>query len=134
MTTPGLDLADFQTMFPEFSAVSTSLIDTFINLINNGYNFTTNDVTDTTILNIYYQLLAHFVSTSTQPVTGNIAGPSGSYMPDSTTASHVSISFMQIQNLSLDQSFMNSTRYGQVFWMMTKQQYVQNFYLNQWFF
>lgn len=133
MTTPGLDLTDFQTMFPEFSAVSTSLIDTFINLINNGYNFTTNNVTDTTILNIYYWLLAHFVSTSTQPVTGNISGPSGSYMPDSTTASHVSISFMQIQNLSLDQSFMNSTRYGQVFWMMTKQQYVQNFYLNQWF-
>jgi hypothetical protein len=128
---PGLNLTDFQTMFPEFNLVSTSLITTFINLINNGYGFITSNETSTTVLDIYYWLVAHFVSTSTQQSTGNINGPAASWMLEATTTAQVSASFAKIQNLSIDQSFMNSTRYGQVFWMMTKQQYVQNFYLNQ---
>ena len=128
---PGLNLTDFQTMFPEFNLVSSSLITTFINLINNGYGFITSNETSATVLDIYYWLLAHLVSASTQQSTGNINGPAASWMLEATTTAQVSASFAKIQNLSIDQSFMNSTRYGQVFWMMTKQQYVQNFYLNQ---
>ncbi len=126
---PGLTLANFQTMFPEFGNVSVDLINTFINLINNGYQFTQQNVTDATTLNIYYWLLAHLVATATQQITGATGGPAGSYMPLSSTAGLVSMSFEQIPNLSADQAFMLSTRYGQVFWTFTKQQYIQNFYL-----
>ena len=127
---PGLQLAQFRTLFPEFSAVSDALVQTFLDLINNGYNFINNSVTNTTILNIYYWLSAHFVATATIPVTGAIAGAAGSYLPSSTTASKLSVSFQAVQGLSMDQVFMNSTRYGEVFWTMAKQQYIQNFYLS----
>lgn len=127
---PGLTLAGFQAMFLEFSNVSTSLIQTFINLINNGYNFINQNVTDSTTLNIYYFLAAHLVAVSTQPITGVTNGPSGSYMPLSDSAGLVSLSFQAIEGLSADQAFMLSTRYGQTFWTFAKQQYVQNFYLN----
>lgn len=132
MTTPGLNLTDFRTTFPEFSAVSDALINTFLALINNGYQFITNNVTSATTLNVYYWLVAHFVATATIPVTGAIAGAAGSYLPSSTTASKLSVSFQAVQGLSMDQVYMNSTRYGEVFWTMSKQLYVQNFYLNQW--
>jgi hypothetical protein len=131
MTTPGLNSTDFNTMFPEFVSVSSSLITTFINLINNGYLFTVQNVTDPTILNIYYWYVAHLVAVSTQTITGTLAGPSGSYLPNSETAGLVATSFQEVKDISADQSFMLSTRYGQVFWVFTKQQYVQNFYLNQ---
>ncbi len=131
MTAPGLDITDFNTMFPEFASVSSALVTTFLNLINNGYGFILQNVTDTTILNIYYWLCAHLVATATQVNTGAIGGPSGSYMPESMKTGLVEASFAKIQNLSADQAFMLSTRYGQVFWTFTKQQYVQNFYLNQ---
>jgi hypothetical protein len=130
MTTPGLNSTDFNAMFPEFSTVSSALITTFINLVNNGYQFTQDAVTDPVILNIYYWLVAHLVATSTKKYTGNIAGPSGSYLPAADSAGLVSISYQQVQGLSADQSFMLSTRYGEVFWTFTKQQYVINFYLS----
>ena len=128
---PGLDYADFLAMFPEFTNVPEALVTTFINLINNGYGFTQQNVTDPVILGIYYWLLAHFVASSTLPVTGSTSGPAGSYLPSATAAGLVSASFQTVANLSADQSFMLSTRYGQVFWTMSKQQYVQNYYFNQ---
>lgn len=127
----GLDIGDFNTMFPEFANAPSALVTTIINLVNNGYNFINQNVTDPTILNIYYWLVAHLVATSTQTTTGSILGPAGSYLPESQTASKVSVSFAKVQNLSLDQVFMFSTRYGEVFWTFAKQQYIQNFYINQ---
>lgn len=126
----GLQLSTFQTMFPEFSTVATSLIQTFLDLINNGYQFIVDDIEDLVVLNIYYFLAAHFVASSTNQITGTSAGPSGSFMPTASSAGLVSLSFQQIENYSADQAFMLSTRYGQTFYFFAKQQYIQNFYLN----
>lgn len=126
---PGLILATFLSMFPQFSSVSTNTINNFINLINTGYLFTQQNVTDPNILNPYYNLLAHLIAVSTQP-TGIAGGPSPSIMPSATTAGLVSASFQAVKDLTLDQVFMNSTWYGQVFWMFTKQEYVKSYYFN----
>lgn len=127
----GLNSTDFLNLFPEFSTVSINLINTYINMINFGFMLVTNNVTDTNILTIYYFLVAHYVSISTQPTTGTLSGPAGSYMPESESTGAVSASFAKIEKLSADESFMLSTRYGQVYWTSAKQQYIQNFYLNQ---
>jgi hypothetical protein len=117
-------------MFPEFSLVSSALLQTYLDLINNGYGFINDNVSDSTTLNIYYFLCAHLVSISTQPFTGIINGPTGADRRIGDSAALVSLTFQQIEGLSIDQSFMNSTRYGQVFWLFSKQQYLNNFYLN----
>ena len=127
---PGLDVLVFQFMFPEFNLSCSTIVCTFINLINYGYKFVQQGINSTAILDPYYFLVAHLVATSTNQFTGTVAGPAGSYLPEGQTAGLVSASFQTVQGLSADQSFMLSTRYGQVFWVFTKQQYVQNFYLN----
>lgn len=124
----GLTLAQFNIDFPEFSTVSPTLVQLFLDMVNCGYQLTT--VTNTCTLNIYYWLIAHLVATATQQVTGATAGASGSYMPVGSTAGLVSLTFQAIEGLSADQAFMLSTRYGQVFWMFSKQQYVMNTYFN----
>lgn len=127
---PGLQLSTFQTMFPEFSTVSPALIQTFLDLVNNGYQFVQENITDTVVLNIFYFLVAHFVAVSTNQIVGTVAGPSGSFMPTASSAGLVSLSFQQVENYSADQAFMLSTRYGQTFYYFQKQQYIQNFYLS----
>lgn len=124
----GLTLVGFNAIFPEFSAVSSSLVQLFIDMLNSGYVLT--NETDQNVLNIYYWLLAHLVAVSTQQITGGTAGPSGSYMPLGSTAGLVSLTFEAINGLSADQAFLLSTRYGQTFWYFTKQRYIQKFYLN----
>ncbi len=128
--TAGLQLTTFQAMFPEFATVSTASIQIYLDLINNGYQFITQNIEDTTVLNIFYFLAAHFVAVSTNQGIGTTAGPSGSFMPIASTAGLVSLNFQQIENYSADQSFMLSTRYGQTFYYFQKQQYLQNFYLS----
>ena len=129
---PGLQLATFLTMFPEFVNANTAnpvLIPNYILLVNNGYGFSRTSESDTSILMPYYYLIAHFTSVSTMPQNGMLAGPSAS---DRTIGDHsdlVSLTFQAIEKLSLDQSFMTSSRYGQIFWMFTKQSYIQNMYL-----
>lgn len=131
MTTPGIDVADFQTMFPEFSSVSSSIITIYVNLINNGYGLVANNVTDSTVLNIYYFLCAHLVQVATNYANGTTSGPSPWYALDATSTSKASFDFVKLQEVTIDQSFMTSTRYGQVYWTFMKQQYIQNYYLNQ---
>lgn len=125
----GLILSQFRTNFPEFNAVADSICQALIDVVNNGFNLISDNVTDTAILNIYYYLVAHFVAVSTT-TTGTIAPAAGSYMPESSTVGAVSASFAKINDLSADQSFMLSTRYGQVYWFLAKQQYIKSNYLS----
>lgn len=125
----GLILSQFRTNFPEFVSVQDSIINGILDVINYGYNLISNNVTDTGILNIYYYLVAHFVSVSTNSES-EIGPPGGSYMPESSTTSKVSDSFAKIDGLTADMSFMLSTRYGQVFYFLSKQLYIQRTYLS----
>lgn len=126
---PGLQLATFLSMFPQYANVTTATVNGYICLINNGYQFVSQCVTDVPTLQPYYYLLAHMVAVSTNPISNTTAGNAGSYMPTNTSAGLVSMGFQQLETMVADQAFMLSTWYGQIFWMFTKQQYVQNFYL-----
>jgi hypothetical protein len=120
-------LATFRSTFAEFASVPDATVNTFIDLINCCYELT--DVTDSCQLNKYYWLLAHFVAVSSNPQTGGASGPSGSFMPISSSAGLVSLSFQQLPIYTGDMAFMLSTRYGQVYYEFARCNYIKSFYL-----
>ena len=124
----GLVLASFKSLFPEFVNVSDANIQTIIDTINCGYNLISLNVTDTCTLNIYYWLAAHlaFLGYNLSDGSAKAASPSGALTASAT--SRTSVSFANPTNMTADQSFINSTRYGQMFYWLCKQRYIQNTY------
>jgi|ERR1700679_2406929 len=123
-----LDYTDFLTTFPEFSNVTETSVQLFIDIINNGFNLS--GQTNTSVLNAYYFLVAHFVSTSYDLDTGLVRTLSPSYTLTSSGTDRQSASFAQMQTMSSDMSFITSTRYGQVYFTLSKQFYLFNNYFS----
>lgn len=126
---PGLNSVTFFTMFPQFATAPVYLVDMYVSLINNGYGFITNGVTDLAVLNIYYMLLAHFVASTTMPTDPsqiNYAAPL--YTKTAENSGQAGASYVNIPMLTADISMMNSTWYGQQFYSFARQNYIQNTY------
>lgn len=125
----GLNSTTFYAMFPEFSAAPLYLVQQYIDLINGYYRLT--DVEDSLVLLNYNYLLAHFVALSTMPGDrSQVSGPSAVNTKSSETAGSLSASYVSgnIANMTADQSFLTSTRYGQVFYNFKKVVYLETVY------
>lgn len=119
----------FYAMFPEFASAPMYLVNQYIDLINNFYNLS--DVSDSWVLNNYYYLLAHFVATSTMVSDkSQIAYPATSQTKSGENAGSLSADYASayIANMTADQSFLTSTRYGQMFFFFQKKQYLNTVY------
>jgi hypothetical protein len=124
----GLILASFRGLFPEFVNVSDANIQTILDTINCGYQLIELDITDSCTLNIYYWLGAHLAFMGYNLADGSSKPASPMYGLSASATSRTSVSFINTGTSSLEQSFINSTRYGQMFSWLCKQRYIHNTY------
>lgn len=124
----GVILSTFRNLFPEFVKVSDANIQNILDTINCGYNLITLNITDSCTLNIYYWLVSHlaFLGYNLADGSTKAASPSGALTASAT--SRTSVSFANPTDMTADQSFINSTRYGQMFYWLCKQRYIHNTY------
>jgi hypothetical protein len=124
----GVILASFRAKFPEFSLISDTNIQSVLDSVNCGYLLIEQNVEDDCTLNIYYWLCAHISVTTYDINDGAVLPASPIYGLTSSTTSLVSNSFLNVGENSLEQSYMASTRYGQMFLVLCKQRYIHNTY------
>lgn len=124
----GVILASFRTQFPEFKNVSDANIQTILDTINCGFQLITLNITDACTLNIYYWLTAHLAYLGYDLSTGESKPASPSNALQASSTSRTSVTFANIEPMTADQSYINSTRYGQMFYWLCRQRYIHNTY------
>ena len=124
----GVILASFRTMFPEFKNVADANIQTILDLVNCSFQLISLEIADDCTLAIYYWLVAHLAYLGYDLSTGESKPASPSNALQASATSRTSVTFANIDALSADQSYINSTRYGQMFYRLCRQRYIHNTY------